>query len=181
MVFTEVKLKGAFLIEIERREDLRGFFARTFCAQDFEARGLKSVVAQCSLAYNRRRGTIRGLHYQAPPADEAKLVRCTSGAIHDVIVDIRPDSPTYLQHVGVELTVENHRAIYLPDGFAHGYQTLTDGAEIAYQMSAFYTPALERGLRYDDPVLRISWPVPVTAISRKDQSWPSLSVPVGAR
>lgn len=179
MVFTEVTLKGAFLIDVERREDSRGFFTRTFCMQEFEARALKASVAQCNVSYNLRMGTLRGLHYQAAPADEAKLVRCTSGGIHDVIVDMRPDSSTYLQHVAVKLTAQNHRALYVPEGFAHGYQTLTDGAEVAYQMSSFYAPALERGLRYDDPVLSIAWPVPVSVISRKDQSWPLLDVPLG--
>jgi dTDP-4-dehydrorhamnose 3,5-epimerase len=178
MIFGEVKLRGAYIITVERREDARGFFARTFCSREFEARGLKTVVVQCNVSYNVKRGTLRGLHYQSPPSAEAKVVRCTSGAIYDVIVDVRPESPTYLQHVAVELTAENHRALYLPEGFAHGYQTLSDGAELAYQMSEFYAPAQERGLRYDDPALSIRWPLPVTEISEKDRSWPLLTTVV---
>ncbi|MGH7264022.1 MAG: dTDP-4-dehydrorhamnose 3,5-epimerase [Candidatus Rokuibacteriota bacterium] len=178
MIFTEVKLPGAYIVDVERREDSRGFFARTFCARELEARGLETLVVQCNVSYNLKRGTLRGLHYQIPPSAEAKVIRCTSGAIYDVIVDVRPTSPTYLQHVAVELTAENHRALYLPEGFAHGYQTLSDGAELAYQMSEFYAPALERGLRYDDPVLDIRWPLPVAEISEKDRSWPLLPMPV---
>ncbi|MCU0526158.1 MAG: dTDP-4-dehydrorhamnose 3,5-epimerase [Elainella sp. Prado103] len=173
MIFTETKLKGAFILDLELRADNRGAFARTFCMKEFEAHGLKPTVAQCNLSYNYKAGTLRGMHYQVPPAAETKLVRCTKGAIYDVIIDLRPDSPTYLQHIGVELTAENHRALYVPEMFAHGYQALTDGAEVAYQVGEFYTPGYERGIRYDDPTFKIEWPMPITVISDKDASWPA--------
>lgn len=172
MRFTETSLAGAFIIDVETRVDDRGFFARTFCQHEFSDRGLAVEVAQCNLSFSPRRGTLRGMHYQLPPAAEAKLVRCTRGALYDVIVDLRPESPTYLRHVGVELTADNHRALYVPELFAHGFETLVDDTEAAYQVSAFYTPGQEQGLRYDDPGLAIAWPVPVTAVSDKDRSWP---------
>ncbi len=171
MIFTETALNGAFIIDIEQREDRRGFFARTFCAQEFLAHGLEVTNAQCSIAFNHKKGTIRGMHYQAAPATEAKLVRCTQGAIYDAIVDMRPDSPTYLSHIGVELTADNHKALYVPEMFAHGYQTLTDETEVVYQMNKFYTPGYERGLRYDDPILGIEWLLPVSEISDRDLAW----------
>ena len=174
MIFTETPLAGAFFVDLERREDDRGFFARTFCREEFEAHGLLPDIAQCNLSYNHAAGTLRGMHYQVEPAVETKLVRCTSGAILDVIVDMRPGSPTFLQHVAVELTAENRRALYIPGMFAHGYQTLVDGAEVAYQVGEFYTPGYERGLRYDDPALGITWPIPVSVISPKDATWPLL-------
>lgn len=177
MIFTETKLKGAFIIDLELREDPRGAFARTFCANEFEAHGLKPTVAQCNLSFNHKAGTLRGMHYQVPPAAETKLVRCTKGAIYDVIIDMRPDSPTFMQHIGIELTADNRRSLYVPEMFAHGYQSLTDGAEVTYQVSEFYTPGYERGLRYDDPALRIEWPLPVTVISEKDAAW-ALTEPV---
>lgn len=175
MKFTETKLKGAFIIELEERTDSRGFFARTFCAREFEEHGLKPAVVQCNMSYNHKKGTMRGMHYQIEPAMEAKLVRCTRGAVYDVIVDMRPDSPTYLQHIGVELTADNRKALYVPEMFAHGYLTLVDGAEVFYQVSEFYTPGTERGLRYDDPALGIEWPVPIEVISEKDAAWALLS------
>lgn len=175
MIFTETKLGGAFVIDPEFREDERGFFARTFCQHEFAAHGLKVDVAQANLSFNHRAGTLRGLHFQRPPAAETKLVRCTRGAIVDVIVDLRPGSPTYLQHVAVELSEDNRRALYVPELFAHGYQTLTDGAEVTYQVGEFYTPGAEGGLRYDDPRLGIAWPLPVTVISDKDAAWPLLT------
>ena len=174
MLFTETSLKGSYIIDIEQKEDSRGFFARTFCAQEFVNRGLKITNAQCSIAFNYNKGTLRGMHYQVAPATEAKLVRCNQGAIYDVIVDMRPDSPTYLSHVGVELTADNRRALYVPEMFAHGYQTLTDGAEVIYQMDKLYTPGYERGLHYDDPILGIEWPLPVSEIAEKDLKWPFL-------
>jgi len=168
-------------VELEHRSDNRGFFARTFCQQEFEAHGLNPNVAQCNLSFNEKAGTLRGLHYQTPPATEAKLFRCIRGAIYDVIVDMRPDSSTYLQYFGIELTAANHLALYVPEMFAHGYQALEDGTEVLYQVSEFYTPGVEQGLRYDDSALGISWPMPVTVISEKDQSWPLLTpVSVGA-
>jgi dTDP-4-dehydrorhamnose 3,5-epimerase len=171
MIFTETKLKGAFIIDLELRGDDRGAFARTFCAKEFEDHGLKPTVAQCNLSFNYKAGTLRGMHYQVPPAAESKLVRCTQGAIYDVIIDLRPDSPTYMQHIGVELTADNRRALYVPELFAHGYQALTDGAEVTYQVGEFYTPGYERGIRYDDPAFNIEWMMPITVISEKDASW----------
>ena len=173
MIFTETELAGAWIVDLERREDDRGFFARTFDAKEFAERGLEPAVPQCNLSYNRRAGTLRGMHYQLPPAAETKLVRCTAGAIYDAVVDLRPGSPTFGRSVGVELTAENRRALYVPAMFAHGYQALTDGAEVAYQVGEFYTPGAERGLPHDDPALGIAWPQPVTVISEKDASWPA--------
>ena len=174
MIFTETKLKGAFLIDIEPRTDERGFFARAFCQKEFEAHGLKPMIAQANVAFNHREGTLRGMHFQFPPAAETKTVRCTRGAIVDIIVDLRPESPTYLQHVAVELTEDNHRAIYVPERFAHGYQVLQDKTETSYQVGEFYAPGFEGGLRHDDPRLGLSWPLPVTVISEKDGCWTSL-------
>ena len=171
MIFTETPLSGAFIIEIEPRKDHRGFFSRAFCQQEFAGHGLKSVVAQCNLAFTIKKGTLRGMHYQTPPAAEAKLFRCTKGANYHVIVDLRPDSPTYLKHFGVELTPQNYKALYVPEMFAHGYQALEDGSEALYQVSEFYTPGCEQGLRYDDPKLNIKWPLEVSIISPKDTSW----------
>jgi dTDP-4-dehydrorhamnose 3,5-epimerase len=166
-------LPGAFVIDLERRDDERGFFARAFCQKEFEAYGLKPLVAQCNCSYNHRRGTLRGMHYQLPPASETKLVRCTRGGIYDVIVDLRPESATYLQYFGVELTEYNRRQLYVPEMFAHGYLTLSDGAEVVYQVGEFYSPGHERGIRYDDPALGIRWPAPVRIISQKDANWPA--------
>lgn len=175
MIFQETALKGAFIIDLERLEDERGFFARTFCRREFEAHGLSGIVAQTSVASNRRKGTLRGLHFQFPPVAETKLVRCTRGAILDVIVDLRPESGTYLQHVAVELSAENQRAVYVPERFAHGYQVLADDTETTYQMNEFYAPGAEGGLRYDDPRLAIPWPLPVSLISARDQSFAPLA------
>ncbi len=172
MIFTETKLKGAFIIELERREDSRGFFARGFCQNEFRAHGLKPTVAQGNIASNIKAGTLRGMHFQYPPAAESKLVRCTRGAIYDIIVDLRPESPTYLQHIGVELNEDNQRALYVPERFAHGYQTLTDKTDTSYLVGEFYTPDAEGGLLYDDPSLKLNWPLPVSVISDKDQKFP---------
>ena len=174
MIFTETKLKGAFVIDIERREDSRGFFARAFCQHEFEDHGLKPVIAQANIAFNHKQGTLRGMHFQFPPAAETKLVRCTRGAILDIIVDLRPESPTYLQHVAVELSEDNHRALYVPERFAHGYQVLRDKTETSYQVGEFYTFGCEGGLLYNDPRLGLSWPMPVTVVSDKDQLWKRL-------
>jgi dTDP-4-dehydrorhamnose 3,5-epimerase len=176
MKFTGTNLEGAFVIDLEQRWDDRGYFARTFCATVFAAHGLKPVFVQGNLSFNYRKGTLRGLHYQVAPATEAKLVRCAKGAIYDVIIDLRHDSPTYLSHFGVELTAESGRALYIPEMFAHGYQTLTDGAEVLYQVSEFYTPECERGIRYNDPSFGIEWPLPVAEISEKDAVWPFVAV-----
>lgn len=172
MQFIETKLPGAFLIELERREDDRGFFARAFCRNEMVARGLAGELVQCNVAFTHRRGTVRGLHYQVAPAAESKMVRCIRGAIFDVIVDLRPGSSTYLEHLGVELTAADGRQLYVPEGFAHGYQALSDNAEILYFVSAFHSPQSERGIRYDDPAFRIQWPASVTLVSPKDQHWP---------
>jgi dTDP-4-dehydrorhamnose 3,5-epimerase len=171
MIFNETKLKGSYIIEIERKEDERGFFARSFCQKEFEAHGLKPIIAQANLAFNHKKGTLRGMHFQYPPAAETKLVRCTRGEILDIIVDLRPESPTYLQHIAVELSEDNHRAIYVPERFAHGYQVLRDGTETSYQVGEFYTPRAEGGLMYNDPNLGIEWPLPVSVISEKDQKF----------
>ena len=175
LIFTETKLAGAFVIDIDRKEDNRGFFARTFCQHEFEEHGLKPVIAQANLAFNRSRGTVRGMHFQFPPAAETKLVRCTRGAIFDVIVDLRPESTTYLEHVAVELTADNYRALYVPERFAHGYQVLEDSTETTYQVGEFYTPEAEGGLRYDDRKLGLTWPLPVTEMSEKDRVWELLA------
>jgi dTDP-4-dehydrorhamnose 3,5-epimerase len=174
MIFTETKLKGAFVIDIDRREDSRGFFARVFCQHEFEAHGLKPLIAQANIAFNREKGTLRGMHFQFPPAPETKLVRCTRGAILDIIVDLRPESPTFLQHVAVELNEENCRALYVPERFAHGYQVLQDGTETSYQVGEFYTLGCEGGLQHDDPRLGLQWPLAVKVISEKDRIWKSL-------
>jgi dTDP-4-dehydrorhamnose 3,5-epimerase len=174
MNFTSTNLRDAWVVELEPRNDDRGFFSRTFCAREFEEHGLKSAFVQANLSYNYKKGTLRGMHYQLPPGAETKLVRCTAGAIYDVIVDLRPESPTYLQHFGIELTADNRKALYVPELFGHGYLTLTDGAEVVYQVGEFYAPGHERGLRYDDPALGIQWPIAIELLSDKDRSWPLL-------
>ena len=175
MIFTETKLKGAFVIDLERRKDERGFFARAFCQKEFEAHGLKPVIAQANVAFNLKKGTLRGMHFQFPPAAETKLVRCTRGAILDIIVDLRPESPTYCQHVAVELNEDNFRALYVPERFAHGYQALRDSTETSYQVGEFYTPSAESGLLFNDPRLGLRWPLPVTVMSEKDQKFAPLA------
>jgi dTDP-4-dehydrorhamnose 3,5-epimerase len=174
MVFTETRLKGAFIIDLERREDSRGFFARAFCQHEFQDHGLKPIIAQANVAFNHKKGTMRGMHFQFPPAAETKLVRCTRGAILDIIVDLRPESATYLQHVAVELTEDNGRALYVPERFAHGYQVLRDKTETSYHVGEFYAPGSESGLLYIDPRLKLEWPLPVAVISEKDERWKTL-------
>jgi dTDP-4-dehydrorhamnose 3,5-epimerase len=174
MNFIETKLRGAFIIEIEPHTDNRGFFARVFCQKEAAAHGLKPVIAQANIAFNNKRGTLRGMHFQYPPAAETKLVRCTRGAILDIIVDLRPESPTYLEHIAIELTADNHRGLYVPERFAHGYQVLEDRTETSYQVGEFYTPGMEGGLLYNDPRLGLTWPLPVTEISPKDADWQRL-------
>src|SRR5271169_3129402 len=164
MIFTETVLKGAYLIDIEPRADARGFFARVFCQNEFAAHGLKPVIAQANLAFNHQKGTLRGMHFQYPPAAETKVVRCTRGAILDIIVDLRPESPSYLQHIAVELTEDNYRALYVPERFAHGYQVLRDATETSYQVGEFYRPGSEGGLHFNDPRLELRWPLPVTVV-----------------
>jgi dTDP-4-dehydrorhamnose 3,5-epimerase len=175
MIFSETKLKGAFVIDIERREDSRGYFARAFCQREFEAHGLKPIIAQANLAFNHKRATVRGMHFQFPPTAETKLVRCTRGAILDIIVDLRPESPTYLEHVAVELSEDNNRALYVPERFAHGYQTLKDNTETSYQVGEFYAPGFEGGLLYNDPQWNLKWPLPMSVISEKDMLWKPLA------
>lgn len=175
MIFIETKLEGAFILDVDRHEDDRGFFARAFCQREFAEHGLKPLIAQANIAFNKKKGTLRGMHFQFPPSAETKLVRCTRGAILDIIVDLRPESSTYLDHVAVELTADNHRALYVPERFAHSYQVLEDGTETSYQMGEFYMPGLEGGLIYNDPRLSLKWPLPVTEISPKDNSWKLLS------
>lgn len=171
LIFTETKLKGAFIIDLERWEDKRGSFARTFCQREFREHGLQPVIAQANIASNRKKGTLRGLHFQFPPAAETKLVRCTRGAILDIIVDLRPESTTYLQHVVVKLDADNMRALYVPERFAHGYQTLRDNTDTGYLVGDFYTPDAEGGLLYDDARLGLQWPLPVSMISSKDRNF----------
>jgi dTDP-4-dehydrorhamnose 3,5-epimerase len=175
VIFVETRLRGAYVVDLERREDARGFFARAFCQREFADHGLRPAVAQANLGYSTRRGTLRGLHFQFPPHGEAKLVRVTRGAILDVIVDLRPESDTYLQHVAVRLGADDRRALYIPDRFAHGYQTLEDGTETYYQASSFYAPGAEGGLWPLDPRLALPWPLPVAAISDKDAAWAPLA------
>jgi dTDP-4-dehydrorhamnose 3,5-epimerase len=174
LIFRETPLAGAFVLESERFPDERGFFARTFCQQEFEANGLSPAVAQCNLSYNAKKGTLRGLHFQAAPHGEEKLVRVTRGAIFDVIVDLRPASPTFRRHLVVELTAENRWALYVPRDFAHGFQTLEDDTEVFYQMSQFFDPAAARGYRYDDPTFSIPWPFPPTVVSERDLALPTM-------
>jgi dTDP-4-dehydrorhamnose 3,5-epimerase len=172
MQFIETNLPGSYILEPERREDERGFFARTWCQREFEIYGLNSHLVQCNISFNYHAGTLRGMHYQAEPYAEAKLVRCTMGAIYDVIVDLRPDLPTFKQWVAVELTAENRKMLYIPEGFAHGFQTLTDNSEVLYQMSEFYHAESARGVRWNDPVFAIEWPHAVhRIISARDQGF----------
>jgi dTDP-4-dehydrorhamnose 3,5-epimerase len=177
VIFTETPLKGAYLVELDRREDSRGFFARTWCEQEASALGLNVHIAQCNVSFNRRKGAVRGMHFQLPPHTEARLVRCTMGIIHDVIVDLRADSPTFLQSWSVVLSSQNRRAVYLPEGFAHGFQSLEDNTETFYQMSASYAPEANVGVRWDDPAFGIQWPLPVTEISERDRSFANFEAP----
>jgi dTDP-4-dehydrorhamnose 3,5-epimerase len=172
MLFKGTSLKGAFLIEPQRREDERGFFARSFCCREFEAHGLNPRVVQCNISYNAKKGTMRGMHFQVPPYEEAKLVRCTQGAIYDVIIDLRPGSSSYLKYYGVQLDFANRSMLYIPEGFAHGFITLEDDTEVFYQMSEFYAPDTARGFRWDDPLFGIKWPLVPTVISERDQAYP---------
>jgi dTDP-4-dehydrorhamnose 3,5-epimerase len=178
MLFYETNLPGAYLIEIERREDERGFFARSWCQREFTKHGLNPQLVQCNVSFNHRKGTLRGMHFQAAPNAEVKIVRCTAGAIYDVMIDLRPDSPTFKQYFGAELTPENHRMLYIPEGFAHGYITLFDNTEIVYQVSQFYAPEAARGVRWDDPAFGIIWPLAVEVISERDATYPDFLVTV---
>ena len=176
MHFTEARLPGVWRIGLEKREDSRGFFARVFCEQEFAAHGLITRYPQCNLSYNQKRGTLRGMHFQRPPKPEVKVVRCLRGAVYDVLLDLRPDSPTYLEHETFELTSDNRESLYVPEGVAHGFQTLTDDAEMFYQMSEFYTAGLNDGVRWDDPAFRIEWPLENPILSEKDQAYPNYRI-----
>jgi dTDP-4-dehydrorhamnose 3,5-epimerase len=176
IIFTETKLAGAYLIEPELLRDERGFFSRMWCQQEFAVRGLRAGFVQGNLSYSARAGTLRGMHYQVAPDAEVKLVRCTRGSIYDVIVDLRPASPTYRDWSGAELSAANYRMLYVPEGFAHGFQTLEDETEVSYEVSQFYRPGSEQGLRYDDPAFGIAWPIGVTVVSEKDRSWSTFGV-----
>ena len=172
MIFTETKLKGAFIINVEPIEDERGLFARSWCREEFEAHGLNPELAQCNISFNNKKGTLRGMHYQKPPHEEAKLVRCTLGAIFDVIIDLRADSPTCKQWLGEELTAKNRRMLYIPEGFAHGFLTLEDTTEVFYQISTQYVPNSASGIRWDDPAISIIWPeIKTHIISDKDRNY----------
>ncbi|MBM4089310.1 MAG: dTDP-4-dehydrorhamnose 3,5-epimerase [Planctomycetes bacterium] len=173
MRFTETTLPGAFLVELDQWVDDRGFFARSWCRREFAARGLNADFVQCNIGFSRHAGTLRGIHLQLAPHAEAKLVRCCRGSIHDVVVDLRPGSPTFRQWIGTELTADNHRMLYVPEGFGHGYQTLEDDTEIVYQTSEYYHAAHATGVRYDDPAFAFRWPLTVTRISDADRRWPS--------
>jgi dTDP-4-dehydrorhamnose 3,5-epimerase len=176
MIFTETRLKGAFIVEMEPMRDNRGFFARAWCQREFEAHGLISCFVQNNITFSPKRGTLRGLHYQIAPHKEIKLVRCTRGAIYDVIIDLRPESSTYRQWLGTELTADNRRMIYIPGGFAHGYQILMDETEVFYQVGAFYAPRYEQGIRWDDRAFGVEWPVtPPVILSEKDRRWPDFA------
>jgi dTDP-4-dehydrorhamnose 3,5-epimerase len=172
MIYGATELAGVHLLDMERLEDERGFFARAWCEEDFAAHGLSGRFVQSSVSFNKRRGTLRGLHYQAAPAAETKLVRCTLGAIHDVLLDLRPGSPTFKRWIGVELSAENRRALYVPEGIAHGFQTLEDRSEVLYHMGTRHSPAHARGVRWDDPAFAIPWPLPVSCISERDARYP---------
>jgi dTDP-4-dehydrorhamnose 3,5-epimerase len=174
MRFRETDLTGVWLVELELRRDVRGFFARTFCSKELNAHGVEFAVVQANIALTYQRGTVRGLHYQVAPAAEAKFVRCTRGAVYDVAVDVRPGSATERKYIAVELTAENRRTLFVPPGFAHGYQTLQDETEVSYLVNECYTPDCERGLRYNDPALGIEWPLPPVDLSPKDLAWPLL-------
>jgi dTDP-4-dehydrorhamnose 3,5-epimerase len=171
MKFTETDLKDAYIIDLERLSDDRGFFARGYCENEFKEQGIDARIVQANVSYNHQKGTMRGMHYQEEPHGEAKLVRCTKGGIYDAIIDVRRESPTYKDWIGVELNEENRRMLYVPEGFAHGFITLEDNVEVTYQVSEFYTPGAEHGIKYDDPAFNINWPVEIEVISEKDEEW----------
>jgi dTDP-4-dehydrorhamnose 3,5-epimerase len=171
MNFTETKLKGAYLVELQKLEDERGFFARSWCQREFNEHGLDPNLVQCDISFNKQRGTLRGMHFQLPPFEESKLVRCTRGSVYDVMVDLRPVSETFLQWVAVELTANNYRSVFIPKRFAHGFLTLEDETEVFYLISEFYAPDYSYGLRWDDPLLNVNWPIPIQIISDKDHNF----------
>jgi dTDP-4-dehydrorhamnose 3,5-epimerase len=172
MIFQDIKIRGAFEIHVEAKPDERGFFARTWCQEEFEKRGLNPRLVQCSISFSVRKGTLRGMHYQADPYAEAKLVRCTQGAIYDVVIDLRPKSPTFKTWIAVDLTAEKRNMVYIPEGCAHGFLTMADESEVLYQMSEIYNPGSARGVRWDDPTFQIVWPAKVEVISERDRTYP---------
>ena len=172
VIFIEIQLKGAYIIEPEKLEDERGFFARSWCEREFAAHNLNPRTVQCNISFNSKKGTLRGMHYQAAPRAEAKLVRCTRGAIYDVIIDLRPKSPTFKQHVAEVLTVDDHKMLYIPEGFAHGFQTLGDNAEVFYQISELHAPECARGVRWNDPAFAIEWPISAPIMLKRDRNYP---------
>ncbi len=176
VIFTPTSIDGAWIVDVERREDNRGFFARMYCHEEFVSAGLEPTIRQGNLSYNKQAGTLRGMHFQQPPHQETKLVRCTRGAVFDVIVDMRKDAPTYLTHVGVRLDQDNHRALYVPRYCAHGYLTLEPDSEVTYLVSADYTPGHAGGFRFDDPALGIEWPAPADIVSAQDRAWPLITL-----
>ena len=175
MNFTETILKGAFIIDVEPREDERGFFARSWCEDEFRQHGLNPHLVQCNISFNKKRGTLRGMHYQSAPFAEAKVVRCTMGEIYDVIIDLIPESPTFKQWIGVELTAANRRMLYIPENFAHGFQTLVDDTEVFYQMSEFYYPECAHGIRWNDPTFGVEWNYSPPILSQKDNGFPNFT------
>ena len=175
MIFKPTRLEGAFVVEPEKLEDGRGFFARSWCRREFEAHGLNPRMVQCNISLNKRKGTLRGIHYQAPPHAEAKLVRCTAGSIYDVIIDLRPESPTFEKYAAEVLTARNHKMLYVPEDFAHGFLTLEDDSEVFYQMSEFYVPEQSKGVRWNDPVFGIEWPIAPCLMSERDRSYPDFN------
>lgn len=175
MLIHETPIPGLKVIEFARIDDSRGYFARTFCSNEFRRHDLNATVVQANLSFNHHRGTVRGMHFQAPPMIEIKLVRCTRGAVRDIVVDLRPESPKFLEHFAIELAADSHTALYVPGRLAHGYQTLMDATEVTYQVGEFYTPSCERGLRFDDPRLGLPWAMAPTSISEKDRNWPLLN------
>lgn len=176
MRFSPTKLADAVLVELEEHKDDRGFFARTFCEREFEAQGLPTRFPQCNLSRNDRAATMRGMHFNVPPYEEAKLVRCTRGAIYDVVIDLRPGSTSFGDWTGVELSADDGRALYVPPGFAHGFLTLVDATDVFYHMGEFFQPSAARGLRYDDPTFGVRWPVPVAVISERDATYPDFDL-----
>jgi dTDP-4-dehydrorhamnose 3,5-epimerase len=176
MIFTETKLQKAFILEIKKIEDERGFFGRSWCRNELEEHGLNSNIAQANTSFSFKKATLRGMHYQVHPNEETKLIRCVRGAIFDVIIDLRPDSPTFKKWIGVELTSDNYKMLYIPEGFAHGFVTLTDNVEVYYNVTAFYTPGAERGIRWNDPQFGIEWPITPAVITEKDQNHPDFTI-----
>lgn len=180
MLFTPTELAGAYIIDFQQREDARGFFAHAWSRAEFEQHGLTGQIVDINFSYNRSRGTVRGMHFQNAPYAQVKVVRCVRGAIYDAIVDLRPASPTFRRWIGVELTADNHRALYVPEGFAHGFQTLEADCDVLYLVSEIYAPSAEGGVRYDDPAFGVEWPLPATVISERDLAWATFSPPISA-